>query len=165
LSDGQQLKLKATFSLSSWSFILDLYMSATNSRSLIAPHASLIREDVGGEGNGQHQQRNSASVHLFGDYQFASDGALGVSAFLFFSFHTDEAGVLRGARPYTHGAKSKTGYGLIGEHCASIARALREHWVSAFATAFCFFDSTPNRALDMGFSFDYYGKDDEWYRT
>jgi hypothetical protein len=47
----------------------------------------------------------------------------------------------------------------------SIARALREHWVSAFATAFCFFDSTPNRTLAMGFSFDYYGKDDEWDRT
>jgi hypothetical protein len=95
-------------------------MSATNSRSLIAPHASPIREDVGGEGNGQHQQRNSASVHLFGDDQFASDGALGVSAFLFFSFHTDEAGALRGARPSNNGAKEQdwiwTHWGALREH-------------------------------------------------
>jgi hypothetical protein len=95
-------------------------MSATNSRSLIAPHASSIREDAGGEGNGQHQQRNSASVHLFGDDQFASDGALGVSAFLFFSFHTDEAGVLRGARPSNNGAKEQdwiwTHWGALREH-------------------------------------------------
>jgi len=54
--------------------------------------------------------------------------------------------------------KSKVGYGLIGEHCASIE-----------ALGFCICDGVLflilHRTLAMGFSFDYYGKDDEWDRT
>jgi hypothetical protein len=54
--------------------------------------------------------------------------------------------------------KSKIGYGLIGEHCASIE-----------ALGFCICDGVLflilHRTLAMGFSFDYYGKDDEWDRT
>jgi hypothetical protein len=73
-------------------------MSATNfTIAHLYPHLCHPRGDRQG-GKGEINNATLTSVHLFCDDQRASDGALRRS-FLSFSFHTDEAGVLRGARP------------------------------------------------------------------
>jgi hypothetical protein len=63
-----------------------------------------------------------------------------------FSFHTDEAGALRGARPFTYGAREQDWTWTHWEHCASI-EALGDG-VSA--------DSTPSPAT--GFSLTTMGR-------
>jgi hypothetical protein len=148
LSDGHQLKLKATF------FLVILFCSTCTcplliSRSLISTHVYAIREEAGRGGKGKINNATLPRFHLFCDDQRASDGALGVFFFSFsfsFSFHTDEAGALRGARPSTYGAKEQDWTWTHWEHCASI-EALGDG-VSA--------DSTPSPAT--GFSLTTMGR-------